>query len=67
MRRYLWMAALAAIRYDPEITAWHQSLLAPGKAGASATCAVAHKLLRRMMGRIRHLRAPQAEVLPLTA
>jgi transposase len=67
LRRYLWLAALAAIRYDPEIAAWHQRLLARGKAGASATCAVAHKLLRRMMGRIRQLRAPQPVEIHLAA
>lgn len=67
LRRYLGMAALAAIRYDPEITAWHQRLLARGKASASAICAVAHKLLRRMMGRLRDLRAVQAAELPLAA
>lgn len=67
LRRYLWMAALAAIRYDPEIAAWHQALLARGKAGASATCAVAHKLLRRMMGRLRQWRAQPATILPIAA
>jgi transposase len=68
LRRYLWLAALAAIRSDPEMEAFHQHLLARGKAGASAICAVAHKLLRRMMGRIRDLRAPhQPEALPMAA
>jgi transposase len=67
LRRYLWMAALAAIRFDPEIMAWHQSLLARGKASASATCAVAHKLLRRMMGRLREFRAAHPDALSLAA
>lgn len=67
LRRYLYMAAMAAIRFDAEIAAWHQHLLDRGKAGRSALCAVAHKLLRRMMGRIRDLRACHPEVLPMAA
>ena len=67
LRRYLWLAALAAIRHDPEIAAWHQQLRDRGKAKASAICAVAHKLLRRMMGRIRDLRDQQPEDLPIAA
>jgi transposase len=67
LRRYLWLAALAAIRHDPEIAAWYQTLRDRGKAGASATCAVAHKLLRRMMGRIRDLRDQHPEELPMAA
>jgi transposase len=67
LRRYLYLAALVAIRRDPELAAWHQRLLDRGKARKSATCAVAHKLLRRLMGQIRNLRAPQDEALPLAA
>jgi transposase len=67
LRRYLWLAALAAIRFDPEIAAWHRTLLDRGKAKASAVCAVAHKLLRRMMGRIRDLRDHNLEDLPMAA
>ena len=64
LRRYLYLAALSAIRFDPEIQGWYERLRARGKAAQSATCAVAHKLLRRMMGRIRMVRAQQPVVLP---
>jgi transposase len=67
LRRYLYLAALVAIQRDPEIAAWHQRLLARGKARKSATCAVAHKLLRRLMGRVRELHALHPEVLPMAA
>jgi transposase len=67
LRRYLYLAALSAIRHDPEIAAWHHRLLTRGKAARSATCAVAHKLLRRMMGRVRDLRDHQPLILPLAA
>lgn len=67
LRRYLYLAALAAIRWDPEIAAWHDRLRARGKAARSATCAVAHKLLRRMMGKIRELRQHQPLILPAAA
>jgi transposase len=67
LRRYLYLAALVASRFDPEIAAFRQRLLDRGKAVRSATCAVAHKLLRRMMGRIRQARAHHPEILPLAA
>lgn len=67
LRRYLYLAALSAIRFDPEIAAWYQRLLERGKAARSATCAVAHKLLRRMMGRIRSLHQPRPVTLPRAA
>jgi transposase len=67
LRRYLYLAALAAIRFDPEIGAWHQRLRDRGKAAKSATCAVAHKLLRRMMGRIRSVREQHPVILPAAA
>lgn len=67
LRRYLYLAALTAIRLDPEIAAWHHRLLARGKAAKAATCAVAHKLLRRMMGRVRELGEHQPLTLPLAA
>ncbi|MGH8573333.1 MAG: IS110 family transposase, partial [Gammaproteobacteria bacterium] len=59
LRRSLYLAALAAIRCDPEMAAWHQRWCARGKPAKSATCAVAHKLLRRSMGKIRDLRQEQ--------
>ena len=67
LRRYLSLAAMTAIRFDPEIKGWYERLLARGKAAPCATCAVAHKLLRRMMGRIRALRADQPVILPAAA
>jgi transposase len=67
LRRYLYLAALAAIRWDPEITVWHQQLRGRGKAPKSAICAVAHKLLRRMMGKIRELRQDHPVILPVAA
>jgi transposase len=63
LRRYLYLAALTAIQHDPEIQGWHTMLRGRGKAPKSATCAVAHKLLRRMMGRLRDHRAAQATIL----
>jgi transposase len=67
LRRYLYLAALAAIRWDPEIAAWHHRLRSRGKAAKSATCAVAHKLLRRLMGKIRSVREHQPVILPVAA
>ena len=67
LRRYLYLAAMTAIRFDPEIAAWYRRLCARGKAAQSATCAVAHKLLRRMMGRIRSLREDHPALLPAAA
>ena len=67
LRRYLYLAAMCAIQRDPQIQAWYRSLCARGKAPQSATCAVAHKLLRQLMGKIRELRAHQPVILPLAA
>jgi transposase len=67
LRRYLYLAAMTASRYDPELKAWYERLLGRGKTAQSATCAVAHKLLRRLMGRLRKLRAGEPVVLPAAA
>jgi len=68
LRRYLYLAALVAGRRDPELAAFRQRLLDRGKAARSATCAVAHKLLRRLMGRIRQARTHHhPDLLPLAA
>lgn len=67
LRRYLYLAALTAIRFDPEIAAWHTKLIGRGKAPKSAACAVAHKLLRRMMGKIREMREDHPVILPAAA
>jgi transposase len=68
LRRYLHLAALSAIRHDPELRAWYERLCGRGKAPASARCAVAHKLLRRLMGRLRAWRQQQhGDTLPVAA
>ena len=59
LRRYLYVAASVAIRYDADLAAFHTRLQTRGKAARSATCAVMHKLLRRMMGRLRAFYAGQ--------
>ena len=67
LRRYLYLAALAAIRHDPAIRAWHDRLRARGKAAMTAIGAVMHKLLRQMMGRLRASRTASAVPLPRAA
>lgn len=74
VRRYLYLAAQCAVRCDPVMRAWYEALCARGKAPQSAVCAVAHKLLRQMMGRLKQARAARtattvssAEALPLAA
>ncbi len=57
LRRYLYLAAMCAIRFDPVMQGWYTALCARGKAPQSAICAVAHKLLRQMMGRLRQARS----------
>ena len=52
----------------PPVLALGTRLQARGKAKRSATCAVMHKLLRRMMGRLRAFYASHsAATLPLAA
>lgn len=68
LRRYLYLAAMTAIRGDANLAAWHHTLRERGKAPKSAICAVARKLLTRLMARLRDLRATTAEEdLPLAA
>ena len=75
VRRYLYLAAQCAVRCDPVMRGWYEALCARGKAPQSALCAVAHKLVRQMMGRLRQARterlaatvAPPDHVLPLAA
>jgi transposase len=57
VRRYLYLAAACASHRDPVMHAWYAALCARGKARQSAICAIAHKLLRQMMGRLRQARA----------
>ncbi len=54
------MGALVAVRHDPEIGAFYRRLLSRGKRNEQALVAVAHKLLRRMMGRLRAYYAGQS-------
>ena len=60
LRRYLYLAAQCAVRFDPVMRAWYEALQARGKAKQSALCAVAHTLLRQMMGRLKQARAERA-------
>ena len=64
LRRYLYLAAQCAVRFDPVMKAWYDALCARGKAPQSALCAVAHKLLRQMMGRLRQARAARIAATP---
>jgi hypothetical protein len=58
---------LSAIRFDPQMAAFHAKLRARGKAAKAATCAVAHKLLRQLMGKIKEMRHHHAHSAPLAA
>ena len=53
LRKALYMAALVAVRHDETLKAFYQQLISRGKAKKQALVAAAHKLLRRMMGRLR--------------
>jgi transposase len=67
LRRYLYLAAVAAVRCDPAMARWHRRLLGRGHAAKSATCAVAHTLLRQLMGKITELRRDHPVILPAAA
>lgn len=54
------MAATVALRHAADLAAFHARLQQRGKAPRSAICAVMHKLLRRMMGRLQAYYAAQA-------
>lgn len=53
LRKALYMTALVAVRFDPTLKAFYQQLISRGKAKKQALLAAAHKLLRRMMGRLK--------------
>jgi transposase len=53
LRRYPFVAAAVAVRHDPDLAAFRARLVSRGHAPTSATCAAMHKLLRRMMGKLR--------------
>ena len=68
LRRYLYLAATTALRHDASLKAFYDGLVGRGKPPASAKCAVMHKLLRRLMGRLRAFYAARdADALPLAA
>lgn len=67
LRRYLYCAAIVALRDDPALIAVHDRLVARGKHPASARCAVMHKLLRWMMGRLKAYYAAQHAAQPPAA
>jgi transposase len=66
LRRVLYMAALAAITHDGPLAAFYQQLLTRGKRPMVALVAVMHKLLRRMMGRLKTFYRARTEA-PLAA
>ena len=79
LRRYLYCGALSARRWDPELRAFYERLVARGKPKKAAIVAVMPKLLRRLMGRLRAFqdgrpadrparpRSPAAQALALPA
>jgi transposase len=68
LRRYLYMAATTALLHDASLRAFYDRLVGRGKPSASAKCAVMHKLLRRLMGRLRAFyTARDADPVPLAA
>ncbi len=50
MRAMLYMAAIVAIRYNPQLQAFYQRLQAKGKSKMSALCAVMRKLVHLCFG-----------------
>jgi len=58
LRRYLYLAALAARRWDTDLSAFVDRLIARGKARKAALVALMHKLLRRLMGVLRTAALP---------
>ncbi len=53
LRKKLFMAAWVAVRHDPEMAAFYQRLLANHKKKKQALVAVAHKILRQLMGKLK--------------
>lgn len=64
LRHALYNAAGTAGRWDDDLAAYRAHLLATGKPRKSVRCALAHRLMRHMMGRLRAFSAQQA---PLAA
>ena len=57
LRRALYMPALVAVRYDPNLGAFYQHLLGKGKAKMQALVAVMRKLLHAIFGMWKHHQA----------
>jgi transposase len=53
LRRYLYMGAMVGRRWNGELGAYYEALIGRGKRPKQALVAVAHKLLRRMMGQLK--------------
>jgi len=53
LRRYLYMGAMVGRRWNGELGAYYEALIGRGKRPKQALVAVAHKLLRRLMGRLK--------------
>jgi transposase len=56
LRRAIWLAAISARRFDPELKAYYEKKLAEGKHPNSATGAVCRKLLNRIFVILREKR-----------
>jgi transposase len=54
LRHALYMPALVALRFEPQVKAFYQKLLAAGKKKMQAVVAVMRKLLRSIWGMIRY-------------
>jgi transposase len=54
LRAGLYMAAVVAIRYNPDVRALYQRLLAKGKAKMAALGAAMRKLVHIMFGVLKH-------------
>jgi transposase len=53
LRRALYLAALVAVRHDPDIQQRYERFRARGKPPKEALCVIGHALLRHMMGAVK--------------
>ena len=67
IRAKLYMPALVAIKYNPDIKAQYERLLAHGKCKMQAVCAAMRKLVHICFGVIKHQQPYQAKVELITA
>lgn len=56
LRKVLYMPALVALRHNPVLKAFYQRLVAAGKNGKAAVCAVMRKLVHIIFGVLKHQR-----------